>query len=151
MSDSILVALIVGVMAVIGQQLQSWNASRSRREDKEEDWARQDEVADKLVEQNEKVAKAAGETKAQLKEIHTLVNSNMTAAMQAQLVALKGQLVLMERLAERTVSTEDELAAIKAVQGQISELEAALRDRLEATEAAAAAAAVTTTTTTVTK
>jgi hypothetical protein len=110
-------------------------------EEKREDWKRQDEVARKaagaaelLLAENKKVAATAVETQHQLKEIHTLVNSNMTAAMQAQLVALKGQLALMERLANVAKPTVDETAAIAAVVSQIQELEAALKDRLAATE-----------------
>jgi len=57
----------------------------------------------------------------------------MTAAMEAQLVALQGQLVVMNRLAEIEDPTVNEQAAINAVQKQIAELTATVRDRQAAT------------------
>jgi hypothetical protein len=154
----------VALIVALGAAFSAWWNTRSRRKDKEQDWARQDAVAaqaakaaELLLVANERVAQTAEVTNGKLDVIHTLVNSNMTAAMQAQLVALQGQLVLMNRVATLkgeagTKPNENEVAAIVAVEAQIAELGAALKDRLAATEtaAAAAAAAVTTTTTTTT-
>lgn len=141
MDNSIVVAVIVGGMAVVGQQLLSRSNARQRREEKQEDWDRQDavaakaaEAADLLLAENKKVAATAVQTQRSLSEIHTLVNSNMTAAMQGQLVALKAQLALMERLAGVKSPTYDEKLATAGVIAQIAELEAALNDRLAATE-----------------
>lgn len=141
MDSSIVVAVIVGGMAVVGQQLLSRSNARQRREEKQEDWDRQDavaakaaEAADLLLAENKKVAATAVQTQRSLSEIHTLVNSNMTAAMQGQLVALKAQLALMERLAGVKSPTYDEKLATAGVVAQIAELEAALNDRLAATE-----------------
>lgn len=130
------VALIVGLSTAFTAY---WN-TRSRRMEKEQNWKREDEVAEKaaavadtLIVSNERAARSAEQANGKLDVIHTLVNSNMTAAMEAQLVALQGQLVMMNRLAEIEDPTVDEAAAIKAVVSQIAELTASLRDRLAAT------------------
>lgn len=137
--------LVAAMIAIVGPLLLAYLTGRQRHAEKVEDYARQDAVAAKaeeaarlLLAQNKRVAKSSESTRAQLKEIHTLVNSNMTAAMQAQLVALKGQLVLMHRLAEakKGAPTEDELGAIRGVEGQIQELETTLTERLDATDKA---------------
>jgi hypothetical protein len=141
--NTVIIALISAFSITMAPLLLSNLNNRQRRAEKIEDYTRQDQVAAKAAEaahlllaENRRVAASAAQTHAQLSQIHVLVNSNMTAAMQGQLVALKGQLVLMERLAERTVSSVDELAAIAAVEAQIAELEANLRDRLQATDVA---------------
>ena len=135
------------VLAIIS----SWLNTRARRSDKKLDWEREDKVAQKaeeaatlLLASNKVVAKTAEITNGKLDVIHVLVNSNMTAAMQAQLIALKGQLILMHRVTDLnrqagTSQTKDELAAIGAVDAQILELSASLKDRLQATERAASA------------
>jgi len=131
-----LIVTAIGAPMLLARQL-----NNARREEKELDWAREDEVASKaavvadtLIVSNERAARSAEQANGKLDVIHTLVNSNMTAAMEAQLVALQGQLVMMMRLAEIADPTVNEAAAIKAVQGQIAELTATLRDRLAATE-----------------
>lgn len=137
------VALIVALTSMTGPLLLARSTAKSRREEKAQDYAREDEVAaraaavaDTLIVSNERAARSAEQANGKLDVIHTLVNSNMTAAMEAQLVALQGQLVMMNRLAEITDPTVDEAAAIKAVQAQIAELTASLKDRLTATEVA---------------
>jgi len=156
--NAVLIALIVAVASLAGPILLARSNAKARAKEKTEDWARQDAVAAQaakaaalLLAENRKVAATAVETQGQLRQIHTLVNSNMTAAMQAQLAALKGQLVLMERLAKETPPSEDEVATFKAIEAQIAELEAALHDRLIATESIEAASTTTTTTTTTAK
>lgn len=74
------------------------------------------------------------ETKQQGTIIHDLVNSNMTAAMQDQLIALQGQLVLMQRVLlndaksgrEETQEEKDTMTALKV---KIAELTEAVRLR----------------------
>ena len=136
--DAVWVALIV---AVIGPALLSWLTGRQRRAERREDYERQDAVAAKVEEAAQAAADAAASTGEQLQQIHTLVNSNMTAEMQARLVATQGQLVLMRRVLELNEEagqrpTQDELAAIDAIILLVTELEAALADRLEKTVAA---------------
>ena len=143
---------------------------------KKEDWRRQDIVADRaakaaqaitigmketadqaqvaaklLVINNEAVASTAAVTQSKLDVIHTLVNSNMTAAMQAELdatvreLAMMNEVIALNRAAGREPSKEA-LGAIVDTGAKIAELRAALADRLKQTQvaesqAAAAAAA----------
>lgn len=145
--------LAIVVASLVSPAVLAVITSRIARSNKREDWRRSDEVATQAAEaarlllvENRKVAATAAVTNGKLDVIHTLVNSNMTAAMQAQLAALKAQLVLMDRLAATGDSSAEELDAVAMVEAQITELEAALHDRLAATEAAAAAAAAPTVT-----
>ena len=67
-----------------------------------------------------------------LDTIHTLVNSNMTAAMQAEWDALYGQLALMDEVIElkRVAGREPSPQALEAVQGvqaKLTKLSAELR------------------------
>jgi len=152
MDSGIVIAVIVGGMAVAGQQVQAWNARKAIRESKLEDWAREDQVAAKaaeaaklLLEQNKVVADAAATTNAKLDVIHVLVNSNMTAAMQAEYDATVRELAMMREVARlnRIAGTEpsvEALAAIDATAVKIAELKATLSDRLKQTEIVAQAA-----------
>lgn len=156
-------------------------AAEHRRRDKQQDWDRQDEVAsrveeaaaearevakraqrtaDLLVESNERVAadaaKANEYVSGQLQQIHTLVNSNMTAAMQAELDARQAQLITLRELvalkqdAGHTPSA-DVVQTVTQLEMKIAELEANLHDRLEQTRKAnEQLSGVTTTTTTTT-
>lgn len=147
--DTLAVALLV---AVIGPLLLSWLNGRQRKVEKREDYVRQDEIANRatevaeqakkaavlLVEDNRRVAKtaaaAAQQTFGKLDEIHTLVNSNMTAAMQAELdatvreVAMMREVVALHKAAGRKPSAEA-AAAIAATEAKIAELRATLEDR----------------------
>jgi hypothetical protein len=98
-------------------------------------------VARKLLDANDRVADAAQVavetaqvTNTKLDLIHTLVNSNMTAAMQSEFDAVVRELAMMRevitlnRAAGREPSL-DTLAAIKSTEDKITELRAALADR----------------------
>lgn len=119
-----------------------------RREEKQADWARQDQVANRLTERQDAIARQAAEAArllvvnnelvaetsasqgAQLDVIHTLVNSTLTGAKQATLEALQGQLLLLERF------TPEDADLIDAAQAAIAELRAELSDRTTQTEIA---------------
>jgi hypothetical protein len=123
-----------------------------RKAEKDQEYARLDAVADKaeatareaakqaaeaaslLVKSNEAVAETARVTNGKLDVIHQLVNSNMTAAMQDSMGALKAQLVLMHEVidlkrAAGAVPSPDALTAIAATEAKIVELQAVLTDR----------------------
>jgi hypothetical protein len=124
----IIVAVIV---STTGPLLLGYLTDRARRRDKKEDYARQDIVADRaeeaarlLLEENKRVAEATAQTQGQLQEIHTLVNSNLTAAMQAELSACEALLEMKIRYSE-----VDEELRLKIV-----ELKTILYDRTKATE-----------------
>jgi hypothetical protein len=104
------------------------------------------ETARLLLEQNELVAQTSRETHEKLEVIRVDVNSNMTAAMQAELDATVRELALMNVVLGLRKTAGDEpdqeaLVAIKATEERIAELRAKLNDRLSSADAAAAAAA----------
>lgn len=185
----IVVALIAGVVGpsvlafITGRQRKAdrIEESKLRREEKEQDWQRQDDVAAQavkaaslaqeavaaqaiqaaeaatqaaeaarlLVESNEAVAEIARETNTRLDSkldiIHTLVNSNMTAAMQSEmdstireLAGLK-EIVRLNKLAGSAPS-EEALAAILSTEAKIVELQTNLNDRRSQAETAEAQA-----------
>lgn len=149
--DGVWIAIVTALLApAVMAGLQQWFRSM----DKQADYERQDkvaadaksaadlvaiktaEVARNLKATNEHIAAAASEQKVQLQEIHALVNSNMTAAMQAELGATTRELVLMiEVIALKKVAghepTIESLAASETTKNKIAELTAALSDRLK--------------------
>jgi hypothetical protein len=161
MSDGALIALIAGGQVLILTVVQSWVLARKERRD----YARQDQVAERvdaaakqaaaaaqlLVKSNEativrtdKVAKLAAESGAniqtQLKKIHILVNSDMTAARTSErdqtkltLVALRQVKALSLKLGLDVSKADEE--AIESSQARIAELDQILADRLAAQRA----------------
>jgi len=145
LDSAVQLALIVAVPAVISpvmlQLLSSWAANRAkkveaeiRKAEREEDYARQDKVAALAAVANKVVAEAAVVTNTKLDQIHVLVNSNMTEAMQAELNATKREVAMMHEVIElKKASGKDPLPmALKAVEAtdkRIAELEAAIAER----------------------
>jgi len=102
------------------------------------------EVARVLAETTRASSLAIEKTQGQLTVIHTLVNSNMTAAMESELGALVRELALMREVVELKkvaghAPTIETLAAIKATESKIIELTASIRDRKAASDQADAA------------
>jgi hypothetical protein len=96
--------------------------NRGRRQEKKEDYARQDALADKADKK--------------LNAIHILVNSGYDRAMQAELDATKRELVSLLEIVGLKKSAGQEptieaLAVIDATKNKISELIAAMADRHE--------------------
>jgi hypothetical protein len=143
MSDAVLVALIVAGLGSLTTLLPLLITERSRRAARREDWAREDAVAAKAAEAaalllaaNAEVATTAATANQKLDVIHGLVNSNMTAAMQAELDARDAQLVVMREVAElhRAAGrepTQTSMDAIAAITAKTHELRSTLADRLE--------------------
>lgn len=119
---------------------------RQRRAEKQLDWAREDVVAEKAAEvakvlgakldsTKETTIKAVSGTNKKLDTIHTLVNSNMTAAMQSELDALVAQLALMrEVISLKGTPSDDTMNTVKILEGRIAELRASLHDRTKVQE-----------------
>jgi hypothetical protein len=130
---------------------------RQRHREKEQDYARQDAVADEaarqqgavreqaeeaarlLVENNRLVAEQGEVVTGKLDVIHTLVNSNMTAAMQSERDAIGRELAMMKevialREAAGQEPTQEALAALRSTESRIMELDANLADRLKQSE-----------------
>lgn len=157
------VIVVALISAIVGPSVLAFFTGRQRANEKKLDWARQDEVAaqaakaatalvegqkeaaELLVVANERVAEAAESTSAKLDVIHTLVNSNMTAAMQAELdatvreVAMMKEVIRLNQVAGSKPSA-DARATLKATEEKISELKATLSDRLKQTKVAEAQA-----------
>ena len=144
--------LLVGVLVPVYLVARSNNDRREdneravimHREDREAEWARQDELAARaaraqhdLSEQAAEAARMLMDTNGKLDVIHTLVNSNMTAAMQSEYAAVVRELAVMREIMELKKANGLEpstavLTAIAATEIKLNELRAALEDRAEA-------------------
>jgi len=146
--DGILIAAIVAFAGIIGPAFLAWVNGNQRRAEKLEDYRREDEVAAKAAEQGKlivasvvantaEIASNSITTNGKLDVIHTLVNSNMTQAMQAELDATIAQLVLMREVidmkkASGVVPSEDTVSAISIIEKRIAELTVQLQERSSA-------------------
>jgi hypothetical protein len=161
LNETIVVALVV---SIISPTIVALLAGRQQRKAKEQDWAREDAVADKAVlvakqasaaaqlllaaqeteaVARQEVARLAAEnnaaTASQLKQIHTLVNSDMTAARQSELNTFR-QLIESQKAQVKLISGHnleaptDLLESIKANEERVQELRAVLADRLRQQE-----------------
>ncbi len=137
-NTAVLTALIVAIPTVLSSTFvpltYAWMTNRARQQEKREDFARQDVVAARLLAANERVANDTKVTNTKLDTIHTLVNSNMTAAMQAELDATTRELaVIRELIAVKQgigqSPSVDALAAERAAHDKIAELTVVLTDR----------------------
>lgn len=141
---TVLVAVVVAVGPTLVAVVNGRNAARARRED----WARQDvvaaqaaEAAELLVRSNRQVAdrvevasRDAHRLEAKVDQVHGLVNSTLTAALEGQATIL-GQLVdLMDDQGDPTVEAVERRAVAA---GQLAVLRQVLADRAAATDVAA--------------
>jgi len=114
--------------------LVAYLVNRSNKGDRIEDMQRQDNVASDLKDNQ-------STTNTKLDTIHVLVNSNMTAAMQAELdatireLAMMREVIALNRAAGREPSPEA-AEALRNTQLKIDELKAQLEDRLRSTRIA---------------
>lgn len=122
--STVIVALIVAFGTTVGPLFLAHLTGRQRLKEKHEDWRRQDQVAARLLAANAK-------TDDKLDEIHVLVNSNLTAAMQSELNALRTQLVLVGKLVALTGEAAD-YPTTECIETRINELAAQLTDRYNA-------------------
>jgi hypothetical protein len=167
---AIVVSIITAVFASITAPLiLAHRTERMHREDRLADYERQDKVAraaertavDLIASQkriadqaaeaaalllaaNERVARTAQVTNGKLDVIHTLVNSNMTAAMQSEYDATVRELAMMREVLELKEAAGREpgreaQAAIAATEARLAELAAALEDRAQGAGRIAAA------------
>ena len=137
--SAILVALIVAIPTVLASTFTplaiAWMANHARRRERLEDYARQDLVAERVAETADTLTESTLQTNAKLDTIHVLVNSNMTAAMKAELDAtIREKTVIIELMSLKETmgheTTTATLAALKAAEDKITELTAVLRDRI---------------------
>lgn len=107
-----------------------------RRADKQQDWAREDIVAERVEQAAKDLAAANAGFANQLKVIddqgkinHILLNSNMTRAMQAELDAKRLLLLALRRLAGSDTEAEEDAALILVTEAKVAELEKDLAER----------------------
>src|SRR5512140_1941118 len=103
MSDTVVIAgfaLVSAAFATASPIILSALTNTNTRRMREQDWERQDEVARKAADAADALLEANKTTNSKLEVIHTLVNSNMTAAMQAELDATERELALMKSVVE---------------------------------------------------
>ncbi len=162
LSDATSIAAIGAIVALAttaSPVILSVITARQRQREKAEDYKRQDDVAAKaeeaaalLLAANERVAHqtatASSETQAQLRQIHTLVNSNLTQEMEARLVALDAQIVLTHEVMRLNTAagadpTEASQAALLSLERTAEGLRRSLTERATATTAGIATRAET--------
>jgi hypothetical protein len=151
--SAFLIALTVAIPAFLGPWIAIRANGRERRKDQAATWARDDEVAAQaakaaellLAAQQETikrtnevarhVAAATAKTDEKLDAIHTLVNSDMTAARQSELDQTRVTLVMLRKVvaldhAAGRAPSEQDVATIETTEARITELQAILMDRL---------------------
>jgi hypothetical protein len=139
-TSTIAVAAIVAGVPLLTVILTGWQQHRSR----ELEWARQDKVADRLLAANnlvsvrqDKVAArlltANGLVSGKLDQIHELVNSTLTTALEGELTALWQLMRALES------GSEPAAGALASTADRIAALESRLTDRARQTRAADAA------------
>lgn len=154
--NTFMVAMAGILAAFISPFLVSWQVNRNARRQKIDDYARQDQIAeraseaarqqlmhqDRIAARGEEIASMAAEKAATLAvvqtakidQIHTLVNSNLTAYMQATLDTLRLLLISLNKENEPSAET---LKVIANTRLKIAELEAQIGDRLKSAAEAA--------------
>lgn len=110
-------------------------SSRTHNQEREIDQLRQDSVAANVAEVASVAAASAGSITAKLAQIHILVNSDMTAARQAELDQARLMLTAVRRVVQITTSGGDranpaDLKVIEDTVAHIGDLERILADRL---------------------
>jgi hypothetical protein len=131
----IIVAAIAVFTSLTAPLLLAWRTERMHRRDRLDDWARQDRLAAGAARAARAAAAAtAAVTNEKLDVIHGLVNGNLTAAMQAELDALRVSAAMMHevmalRQAAGQEPSADAAAALAATEAKIASLTAALAER----------------------
>jgi hypothetical protein len=123
----ILLGIVAACAGVIGPVFMVWMQGRNRRSEKKVEYEREDAA-------EARAEKRDGVQSAKLDQIHTLVNSNLTAYMQDTLDTTRAYLALL--LSTPTPSSEAH-ALILATRAKVVELQAQLNDRKKQTDTAA--------------
>lgn len=155
MPDVVIVAIVVGAfglvstsLAILGPWLLNRQTAASRVKEKQQDWARQDDVAKAaksaataaqstqkaLVTSSRRTRKQLTHLEAQAQEIHGLVNSNLTIQMQNEYDGLIREKAALTEIIRLTKKSGDEplqetLDAVIAAESKIADLSVNLIDR----------------------
>jgi hypothetical protein len=145
LDPAVWVAIIVACSSLTGPLLLNILNSRSLRQLKHDDYAREDLVAARaaaataqLQSSQEAIIAAAATTNGRLDAIHTLANSHYTAALQGELAAVEREVEMMREVAalRQAAGSEPSDGAISAIRNtelRIVELGATIKQRLEQT------------------
>lgn len=151
-------AFIVGLFGFLGAAAPVWLTNRQRRRERAEDRADQarvrataeatagkvdavvaktDTATDRIAEAAAAAQQASTATLGKLAEIHTLVNSNLTEAVQGELDSCERELASLKELValRQTLGQEaslDAIAKVKETEQRILKLRAKLEDRKRA-------------------
>jgi hypothetical protein len=146
------VVVLVFIAAVVGPAIIARVIVKSLSEARREDWSRQDQVAarveavrEAVIESDAQVARVAAENNAavssKLEQIHTLVNSELTASQERALRADRASLQALKEVvalkAERGLDPDPEsLVAIEDAQRRVDKLAHELEHKAEQTRVA---------------
>lgn len=135
--EAVYIAIIAAVTAatsMLGPIILASLSSKQRRDEKKQDWDREDLVAAKaaeaaklLVESQRALLVATKGTHEKLDVVHALVNSNLTTALQASYDSMSRELTMMYEIVElkRKDGAEPSdytKSAISATEGKLKEL-----------------------------
>lgn len=124
--SALFVALMVAASGTIAPLLLASLTARQRRQEREAEWERQDEIHARDKADRERDTK---EINGQLKVIHKLVNGNVTAYLKREYAGTVRELELMKELGKPD-------AAIELIERKLVDLKSVLDDRARQTELA---------------
>jgi len=133
--SSSLIVIIVPVLVAVFVFFLVRHTAKVFHQDQLTSWARQDEVAAAALLAAQDAARQAENSSRKLDRIHTLVNSDMTAARQGELDQTRAMAAIQERVVRATTAAAGkpdpvDVQALQRTRARIAELEAILADRL---------------------
>lgn len=146
---ALIIALVVAftslVTAVVAPVLMSYVSFKQRKAEREADWERQDEVASNaakasalLLDAQKKAARVTADnaelTGSKLDVIHTLVNSQLSTALENELEALKREQAIIAEMLEMKKAqglkpSKEALVAMEKSKVRIAELQTIIAER----------------------
>lgn len=160
MSEQLIIALIVSaVVPTVLVLINNYNTRKQKRDDtdarkqeKLDDYKRADEIEERRKRESDQVAsllktntaaivETTGETQGQLRQIHALVNSNLTSEMEDRLTFMQAGLASLIEIVElrKTMGhpeSDGARAQIGFMRDAIAKLQATILTRYQVTEAA---------------
>src|SRR6478609_5634138 len=114
-----LIPLMTPLAAVVAPLLLAWLLGKQRTRERIEDYKRQDQVAEQVAQVAKNAKITTDSTDKQLRQIHTLVNSDMTAARQSELEQTRLTLTMLKRLVENESPNAEDEALIETTEARI--------------------------------
>ena len=119
-------AVIASIVAAITPLLTAW----MHRQNKAQDWKRQDEVADRLLKANAQVVNTSKVIDGKLDAIHVLTNGTVRAGLERELDDARAKLVMLRIIAglQKGAVDPDAQGLIEDTKKKIARIEKALAD-----------------------